>query len=351
MNLSVKDVDLATGGVFIAILNEQDANKLDLHLSDRIKISKGRNSTVAVVDFAQSDRAVPPGKIGLFEEVLAKLNVKNDDSVTIDLEEKPKSLSYIKKKLDGKELNENEILAIIQDTVDKKLTDTELTFYVAANYVRGMDQKEIIYLTKAMINTSDVIRYNGGIILDMHCIGGVPGNRTTPIVVSILAAAGLKMPKTSSRAITSPAGTADTMEVICNVAMTKENIEYVVKKVGACIVWGGAVNLAPADDSIINVEHPLSIDAEGQLIASIMAKKGSVGATHLLIDIPYGIGSKVNTKAQAEHLGKEFQKIGKYLNMKIKIVLTDGTEPIGRGIGAALEAIDVLLVLENNLNA
>lgn len=344
-------MDVATGGPLVAVLNQKDANILDLHLSDRIRIKKGKKQAIAVVDFAESSKAVPRGKIGLFEEVLHKLNVKNNDKVKISLEEKPMSLAYIKKKLNGKELNYREIKSIIDDTVSNLVTQVELTYYVAGNYVNGMSLKETVALTKAMIYTGDMLKLKKKHVIDKHCIGGVCGNRTTPIVVPILIAAGLTVPKTSSRSITSPSGTADTMEVLTNVSLSMKQIKKVVNKIGGCMVWGGAVDLAPADDTIINVEHPLSIDAEGQLLASIMAKKGSVSATHVIIDIPVGKDSKMGSRKKAHRLKRGFEKIAKELNMKVKVIITDGSQPVGNGMGPALEAIDIIKVLKNKPDA
>ncbi len=348
MKLKIRDMDIATGGILIAIVNESDARKLDLHHADRVRLKKGSRKVVAIIDIAESKKPVPPGVIGLFEEVLDRLGVNDGDIVDMELEKKPVSISFIKKKLDGKELNYKEIYAIIEDVAEGRLTDIELTYYVAGNYAFGMTLKEIVSLTRAMINTGDQIKLDKKVVVDKHCIGGVPGNRTTPIVVAILSAAGLTVPKTSSRAITSPAGTADTIEVIAPVAHPVEKIKDIIKKTGGCMVWGGAVNLAPADDTIINVEHPLSIDAEGQLLASIMAKKGSVSATHVLIDIPIGKGSKIENKKEALHLKKWFENIGKELGMKIKVIVTDGSQPIGNGVGPALEARDLLKVLNDD---
>ncbi len=349
MKLSVKDMDISTGGILIALLNMHDAEMLDLFPGDRIRVGKGKKSTVVIVDIAESGKACPRGKVGLFEEVLDKIDAKHGDTVTIDYENKPESIKHIKRKLNGGELTPVEIRHIVDDLVCGTLTDIELTYYVAANYTHGMTKKETVALTKAMIETGDWLTFpEKKIIVDKHCIGGVAGNRTTMAVVPIVAAAGLFVPKTSSRSITSPAGTADTMEALANVSMDIKKIKRVLKKVGACIAWGGAINLAPADDIIIKVEHPLSVDPEGQLLASIMAKKGSVSATHLLIDIPIGRGAKLGDRKQANHLKKEFESIGAALGMKVCVVITDGSQPIGKGIGPVLEARDLMWMLKND---
>jgi putative thymidine phosphorylase len=351
MRLIVKDMDIATGGVQVVLINQEDARMLDLHAEDRLLVRKGRRETTAVLDIGESPKAVPRGRVGVFEEVLDALHAKDGDVIEIELGEKPKSIACIKKKLDGFELSQAEVVQIVKDITDDKLTDIELTSYVTANYANGMSMKEIVFLTKAMVETGDRLVPKAKIVADLHCIGGVPGNRTTMIVVPILVAAGLTVPKTASRAITSPAGTADTMEVLAPVALPKKRLEQVLKDVGGFIVWGGAMNLAPADEKIIHVEHPLSIDAEGQMLASIMAKKAVVGATHLLVDLPVGPGSKLKNKSEALHLQRHFDDLGKVLGIKMKVIITNGSEPIGNGIGPALEARDCVWLLQGDARA
>lgn len=351
MKLIVKDMDIATGNVQVAILNEKDAQLLDLHHMDRIVVNKNKKKTVAILDIAESTKIIPQGKIGLFEEVLKEIHAKEKDSVNIEVAPKPESLNAIKKKLDGEHLAQKDINTIVKDIVENKLTDIELTSFVIATYTRGMNAKEIAILTKALAQTGEMLHINKYPVVDMHSIGGVPGNRTTMIVVPILVAAGCTVPKTSSRAITSPAGTADTMEVLCPVQLPISKLKKIIRNVGGFIIWGGAVNLAPADDKIIHIEHPLSIDAEGQMLASIMAKKASVGTTHLLVEIPIGKGAKVPNKKRAKHLARHFGELGTLLNIKIKTVIVDGSQPIGKGIGPVLEARDVIWALKGDSRA
>ena len=351
VKLKVKDMDIETGSALVAVLNEKDASLLDLHALDRIKILKGNKIETVVLDITKSKKEVPIGSIGVFEEVITSLNLKKGDIVKITPARKPLSIDHIKKKLDGFELNEKEINQIVWDIVHNKLSDTEITYFVSACYSNEMSVNETTMLTKAMTKHGNILRINKTIVMDKHCVGGVPGNRTTPIIVSIIAAAGLAIPKTSSRSITSPAGTADTMEVITNVVIPIKKMKKIVEKTNGCFVWGGALNLAPADDRIIRVERPLSIDAKSQLLASVMAKKASVSATHLLIDIPTGRDSKVISLKKATTLKKDFENLGKKLNIKTKAVITDGSQPIGNGIGPSLEAKDILYVLLNDKKA
>ncbi len=347
MKFKVKDMDIATGGTLVVILNQDDAKKLDLRSGDRIIIRKGKKWQVCILDIAESCKSVCQGQVGVFEEVLDKLHLKHKETVEIEYTGKPESVKHIRDKLFGKELTYNEINHIIRDITYDRLTAVEKTYFVSAGFINGWSTNEIVNMTKAMVNAGDKI-YFKGITLDKHCIGGVPGNRTTMVVIPIIAAAGFTIPKTSSRAITSPAGTADTMECLAKVELSEKKILSVIKKTKACIVHGGSINLAPADDKIIEVEHPLSIDAEGQLLASVMAKKYSVSANHVLIDVPMGPQVKVKNQKDAKRMKKMFELIGKKLGMNVKVIVTDGTQPIGNGIGPLLEAEDVMAVLRND---
>lgn len=328
----------------IVILNDEDVKEMGLHVSDRIQILHDGGSTTAIIDITTS--LVKQGDIGVYEDVRKNIvGVKEGDQVEIKPAPRPKSVEFIKKKLDGQKLGEGEIRTIIQDIVDSNLSDIELTSLVTAAYINGYEMDETVALTKAMVDTGERVDFSEETV-DKHCIGGVAGNRTTLLVVPIMVAAGFNMPKTSSRAITSPAGTADTMEVLADVNFSMDELKEIVSKVNGCIIWGGSVNLAPADDKIIRVEYPLSLDPEGQVLASVMAKKKSVDSEYVVIDIPFGRGAKIDDMSTASNLAYKFIELGKRLDMAVKCLVTDGTAPIGNGIGPALEARDCLLALE-----
>ncbi len=338
MKVKVKPIkiDAAVNIVFIPF---KLAKELGVNINDRVIVKYGKKKAVCVVDLIYNSKS----KIILAnKQACRKLNLKKQDFTEITLLPKPVAVDYIRKKLDGNELKEREINEIIRAIVENELTDVEKTYFVAANYIHGMSDAEIVALTKAIANHGQTLRFKG-IVVDKHCAGGIPGNRTTMLIVPIVAAAGLKIPKTSSRSITSPAGTADTMEVLANVVFNSKQIKRIVEKTNGCIVWGG-INLAPADDKLIKIRHPLNLDPTGMLLASILAKKYAVGSKYVLIDLPVGKTAKM-TYDEAERLSKLFIRIGKLLGMKIEVIITDGSEPIGNGIGPALEARDVLKVL------
>lgn len=358
MRLKAKNLPIGTGGIIVAVLCERDATHMDIHAEDRVLLKCRGKSVVATVDVIgrvngetsvnYKKQMLKLGEIGLFLEAQNTLDVKSGESIEIANAQKPISLQYIKKKMVGKKLSSSELETIIRDIIEGNLSDIELTYFVAGTYFNEMDMKEITALTHAMVHSGEILKLPQKIVVDKHCIGGVAANRTSMMIVPILAAAGLTIPKTSSRSITSAAGTADTVEVLCPVVFSLEKMKQVVMKTGGCLIWGGAMSLAPADDKIIQIEHPLSIDPEGQLLASIMAKKKSVSATHVLIDIPVGRGAKISDEKEALRLKKKFEELAKNLNMKIAVIITDGSQPVGNGIGPSLEARDILWTLRNS---
>ncbi|HJX50296.1 MAG TPA: thymidine phosphorylase, partial [Candidatus Nanoarchaeia archaeon] len=243
-----------------------------------------------------------------------------------------------------KRLSREEIKEIIKDIVNNSLSDPEIALFISGMYENKMDFQETIDLIESFVESGQKISFKGKFIVDKHCIGGIPGNRTTPIVVPICAAAGLIFPKSSSKAITSAAGTADVIASIAKIEFSKEELRRIIHKTGAFMIWGGAIELVPADSKIIRIEKMLKIDPKAQLLASILSKKLAVGSKYILIDIPYGKNAKVNKK-EALELKKSFERFGKYFKLYLKAVLTKGNEPIGNGVGPFLELIDVIKVL------
>ena len=249
-------------------------------------------------------------------------------------------------KIHGATLTLAELTDVVEDLVSHAYSDMEVAAFLI-DCASFMTADETVALTQAMIASGSRLAWNRPMVTDKHCIGGIPGNRTTLIVAPIVAAHGLLFPKTSSRAITSPAGTADTMEVLARVDLNEEEMRAVVERCGACIVWGGRVGLAPADDVLISVERPFGVDTPEQMVASILSKKVAAGSTHLVIDLPVGPSAKMRNTNEALRLRKLFEFVGGRLGLTLDTVISDGSQPIGRGVGPMLEARDVRAVLEN----
>ncbi|MCX6749463.1 MAG: thymidine phosphorylase [Candidatus Pacearchaeota archaeon] len=335
-----------SAGIPVVMLSKGAAMNLGLQAQEMIiieTISKNPLETTAVLDIVdgelKNDEIIPSS------EVLAKLHLKKNQKVDVNIAPVPKSVELIKKKLGNKRLSKSEIDQIIIDIVKDRLSEPEIALFVAAMYKVGTNSRETVDMINAIIKTGNRLSLKDKFIVDKHSVGGVAGNRTTPIVVSICAAAGLTFPKTSSRAITSAAGTADVMETIMQIDFTIKELKKILKKTKAFIVWGGGMGIAPADSKIIKVEKALNIDPKSQLLASIMSKKFAVGSKYILIDIPYGETAKIQTKRKAEILKGKFDALGEHFHRTLKSVITDGSQPIGNGVGPALELMDILKVL------
>lgn len=344
MELKVKLLKWSAG-LPVAMLNKKTASKIGVSLNGRIFIKTLSKYPKEIFTITNTiEKFVKENEIGVSSEIKKRLGLRIGQKVSVSVATAPKSLEYIKKKLNRKKLSEKEIDEIINDVVTNSLSEAEIALFVSAMYKHGMTLKETIYLIKAILKTGNKLNLKNKFVADKHSIGGVAGNRTTPIVVSICATTGLTIPKTSSRAITSAAGTADVIETIARVDFSVNELKKILKKINACMVWGGALEMVPADAKIIQIEKTLNIDPEAQLLASIMSKKLAVGSNYILVDIPYGKSAKVS-KQRANILKRKFKKLGKYFHKNIECVLTDGSQPIGNGIGPALELLDVIKVL------
>lgn len=346
MELKIKILKWSAG-LPVVMLNGKTAKKIGIFTKDRIfmrTLSNKPKKISSIVDITEGSGLVGENEIAVSSEMKEALELKVGQKVEVTPAPISKSLIYIKKKLDRKELSRIEIKTIIEGIVNNSLSEAEIALFVSAMYRNGTSMNETISLVKAISESGEKIVWKKGTVVDKHSIGGIPGNRTTPIVVSICAAAGLLIPKTSSRAITTAAGTSDVVETIADVEFSIPEIKKIVSKTNGCMVWGGALGIVPADSKIIKIEKILEIDPEAQLLASIMAKKLSMGAKYILIDIPYGKTAKV-TREHGLRLKRKFEYLGKYFRKKIKVVLTNGEQPIGNGIGPALELMDIVKIL------
>ena len=312
----------------------------------KIEIGCDGGRILAVLNVVDDANIVNPGELGLSQQAFAQLGVAEGSLVNVAHAEPPASMEAVRRKIEGERLDQHDFDQIARDIADNRYSKMEMAAFLVASG-NSLDRDEILYLTRAMINTGERLDWQEPLVADKHCIGGIPGNRTSMLVVPIVAAHGMLIPKTSSRAITSPAGTADTMEVLAKVNLDPGELLGIVRHQRGCLAWGGTARLAPVDDILISVERPLGIDSPGQMIASILAKKLAAGSTHLLIDIPVGPTAKVRHMRQALALRKLFEFVGDHLYIHLEVVITDGRQPIGRGIGPVLEARDVMQVLSN----
>lgn len=341
MMLKVKILNIDSGGKPIVFLNTKDADELNVTASERVTV-KSKKKVTAIINTSST---IKRGFLGVTEEVRKLLSLSPNSKVDVEIAPFPKSLQFIRNKLSGKKLLYHEIREIVQDLVDGNLSENEIAAFVTAMHIDKIDLDEATSLSIAMIETGKTLTINKKIIADKHSIGGVPGDKTTLLVVPIIASEGITIPKTSSRAITSVAGTADRAEVLMPVEFTTKKMIQILKKSNGCIVWGGAIELAPADEIFVKSEFSLHIDP--MLLPSIMSKKKAVGATHLVVDIPTGRGAKMKTTGEADLLARDIIELGRRLGIHTHCIVTFGEQPIGNTIGPALEAKEALEVLMN----
>lgn len=316
----------------------------------RILVRCGEREIVATLHVVHSE-LLAHGEAGFSTSAIRLLDVVEGAVARMAPAPPLESLHAVRGKLYGHRFTAATLGSVIGEIAQGRYTDIDLAAFISACAGDRMTRDETLALTRAMVEVGERLRWSQAPIADKHCVGGLPGNRTTLLVVPIVASAGLTMPKTSSRAITSPAGTADAMETLAPVELDLAAMRRVVEQEGACIVWGGAVGLSPADDLLIRVERPLDIDSDAQLVASVLSKKLAAGATHTLVDLPVGPTAKVRSPAAADRLTGLLVDVATALGLSLRVVRTDGRQPIGRGIGPALEARDVLAVLERRPSA
>lgn len=314
----------------------------------KVEVRANGRRILATLNVTSDPRIVQCDQLGLSEDAFAQMGVEPGHPASVSQAEPPASISALHRKIDGERLGREDFQAIVRDIAQHRYSKIELSAFVVATNRGELDREEVFFLTDAMIASGRRLDWNERLVVDKHCIGGVPGNRTSMLVVPIVAAHGLVCPKTSSRAITSPAGTADTMEVLAEVELPFERLSEIVRQHRACLAWGGTADLSPADDVLISVERPLSLDSPGQMVASILSKKIAAGSTHLVLDIPIGPTAKVRSMPEAQRLRRLFEYVAHRLGLSLDVVITDGRQPIGQGIGPVLEARDVMRVLENH---
>lgn len=319
-------------------------------LPSRIHLTLNKKFVIATLNVV-NPKLLPEKTVGLSEFAWKLLEAKEGDLVQLSHPIPLHSLSYVRSKIFGQSFTASQLHDIISDISKGYYTDTQIASFITACSGAVLNDEEIFLLTKAMVDVGAKLTWQAKQIVDKHCVGGLPGNRTTLLVVPIVAAFGLIIPKTSSRAITSPAGTADTMEVLTKVDLSIIKMHSIVEKENGCIIWGGEIGLSPADDILIRVERVLNLDFDGQLIASVLSKKVAAGSTQVVIDIPIGPTAKIRNIEAALIAKNQFESIGKKLGIEVLVVFSDGSRPVGRGIGPALEARDVLAVLQNHKDA
>lgn len=350
--LAIRPLALDTIGENIVVLSRDCIALRPERLAGfrKIEVRVNGHAIAATVLIADGLEGLQANEIGISQPALRRLGVRPGDHAHVSIAKAVSSMDAVRAKIRGEELSREDIRSIVADLAAHRYSDIETAAFLIAS-ASFLTTDEVLWLTTCMAEAGSRLDWRRPLVVDKHCIGGIPGNRTTMIVTPIVAAHGLPMPKTSSRAITSPSGTADTMEVLARVELSEEEMRDVVDRCNGCIAWGGHINLSPADDVLISIERPLSIDTPEQMVASILSKKIAAGSTHIVVDLPLGPTAKIRSNMHAQRVRKLFEFVASRVGIEIDVLVSDGSQPIGRGIGPALEARDVLAVLNGEPSA
>lgn len=351
--LQLRRVPIDTFDKNIVYLNKECPSwkAYEFNVSTMVEIHGGLFTLYGSLEVVHSDDIVKPNEIGLSINTFKKINLPEGADISISPAPHAPSLESIKRKINGAVLSSSEYKSIVGDIVSGRYTRAEIAAFMVANG-SFMTAQEVLSLTEAIAGDEEFIKWeNDEMVVDHHCIGGVPGNRISLIVVPIIAACGLAIPSVATRSITSSSGVIDAMEVLANVDFDENKMREIVSKFRGCVVWNESLNIALAGDVMLAVEKDIGLSIEQHMVSSIISSKLSAGITHLVIDIPVGPETKIKTMSEAMKIKKLFEYVCDMLSMHVDVAITDGSEPIGHGLGPVLEARDVMKVLRCKADA
>jgi len=350
MQARCQRLDLSAGGHRTVFMNEQMLKDMDLSPLDRVEISSvtdmGRKVIASIHPFVHGQ-----DKVGLSKETADDLGVQVEGFISIKAADRPDSLSIIKDRMGGMELTGESMMSVVGDILDDTLSHLEVGQLLGSFYRSDLSMAELYGLTKYLSESGDTYDWGGGLVAGKGDTFPVPGNGTTPIIVAIVASLGVKMPCLDMRALQTPSSSVDTMEVMSRVDLDLPSIRKVVEARKGCIALSDDLYLAPAEKKLRAMRAASGTDPESVITASLVARNLSLGCRYLIVDMPIGMETRYSSIGLANQLSQRLTKLAARFGLRTAVELTYGDEPIGNGIGPALEARDVLKVLMNRPDA
>ena len=255
------------------------------------------------------------------------------------------TVEIITKKRDGLELTWEEINFFVRGITSKEIPDYQITPFLMAIYLNGMTDQETYYLTKAMMESGEIIDLSDikGFKVDKHSTGGV-GDKLTLISCPIAAAAGVKIAKMSGRGLGFTGGTIDKLMAIpgFRTDLSMDQFKENVKDLGISLI-AQSDKIANADKTIYALRDVGgTVESMPLIVSSIMSKKLALGADGIILDVKYGQGALMKTYENAEIMAKEMKRIGQAFGKKMEYILSPMSEPLGRQVGNANEVKEAI---------
>lgn len=321
----------------------------DINKVTKLEIHKGSKTIFAFLQIVEDD-VLALDEIGLNEDALKALNMSEGTEVHVSMAAPSLSAQSLRRKIAGEILTSSEYMDIIKDIASGRYSKMDIAAFLVA-CTSSMSATELVSFTEALVAQKVLHWDEKSMVVDQHCLGGVPANKTDLVILAIVSAYGLPIAKTCIRSLTSCAGVADTMGVLANVDYNTSKFQKLVRANNGAIVNYDVLEETKVNHLLHDVRSQLGINQNELVIASILAMMISSGVSHLVLDVPVGENARVHSTNEAIRIRKQVEYIGDMLGLSIDVVITDGSEPIGNGIGAVLEARDVMKILRNKEDA
>ena len=350
--LALKHIPVCSFDENIAYLNKDcSIYKIDnISSLTRVEIHGGKNSVYAFLQLVEGNKIVKPNELGLNSEAFEKVGSPEGTKVSLSLATPAPSLSAVRRKVLGNVLSAKDYAAIVSDIANNRYSNADIAAFLVA-VGSFFTPSEIVDFTEALSDTKILEWEREDIVVDYACIDEPIGGKADLLVAAIVAAYGLPMPKIVFPRSIIGSSLINTMKVFADVDLDLDDFKRQVWEKRAAIVSADKLDICLADKIITQVERQSGIYTMERNVASMIANKIAAGVTHLLVDIPVGARAKIKNTSEAMRLRKLIEYVCDICNVRVDIAVTDGSEPLGYGVGAVLEARDIMKVLKNEDDA
>lgn len=330
-------------------LNTSNIKKYKADVTGKVKIQSKYYyiNTCVTVDDSLHDEM-----IRLNDPASDWINALEYDNIDVSFSETSDFHISLEKMRRNEELSTEDVERIMRCIRHNNFNVQEIIEFLNIINEKDLTTKEISLIAENFSDNCNKITFDKE-TYGFHSLGGVPGNKITPIVVSIVASAGVMIPKMSTHAITGACGTVDSTEIYCDTCSDTTEQKKICERTNGFFVCSDSLYITEynTDLLLIETERYLGINPRSLMLASIMAVEKASGVKNLLMDFPMWHNTKIKNEAMAKSYEKQFVEIGKQVGVNVKCVVTDARQPVGFAVGPALEAIESIRILEGKEKA